>query len=117
MAEPSRYTLDIDASAELLSVARLFLASVLRHVGAGEDEVADAKLAVSELGTATLLAHPGSRITITAEHAHPEVRIGVSPFGHAPPADGVDPLDVVAALYPEVVLGEERAEFVVRLPE
>ena len=115
MAETSRYALEIEASAELLSVARLFLASVLRHLGADEDDVADAKLAISELGNATLHALPESRLLVTAEHTSDEVCISLSPFGHDPAENGVDPLDVVVALYPEVVIGAEQAHFTIRL--
>lgn len=68
--------LAIPPDPEVISVGRLFLASVCRHLGMDEDQIDDVKIAVSEALTNAVKAHLGSDVVRPIRLA---VRLGPQP--------------------------------------
>lgn len=66
---PTLFVLRLTAGADAPASARLFLATTLRLTGHTEELIEDARLAVSELVTAAVVADPDSVIEVTFDGA------------------------------------------------
>ena len=65
-----RFTLNVPSDPAYVATARMFSSTVARHFGAGEDEIDDLKLAVSEACSASMrdgIAPGGVRVTAIHE--------------------------------------------------
>jgi len=105
MTDPVRFTsvftLDVASGDHAPSAGRLFVAVVLRTIGADEEIVEDAKLAISEALTAAILAgHETIRVSIDSGS-------GLVSIGPLSPADlAGDGADVINALFSGMTIGE-----------
>lgn len=101
MAESGLYRLEVAARAQSLAVIRLFAATVLRLYGVGEEAVDDAKLAVSELATSSILSGSDERIVVSARETNDGVVVTVGPYVAGLPATE-ERMDIVASLFASV---------------
>lgn len=72
---PTRFVLRLTAGADAPASARLFLATTLRLTGHTEGLIEDARLAVSELVTAAVIADPDSVIEVRFDAANHVVTV------------------------------------------
>lgn len=103
--------LEVPAAPEFVGTARLFTAEASRHLGVGEETVADLKIAISEACTGAIEAQESDdentpvRLSIRPEHGSLKVEVHAeSGFdrrnGGPEPANGLG-LGLVKALFPE----------------
>lgn len=92
----SSYALQTPADPDLLTTARLFVASAARLLGCDDEALEDLKLATSEAASSLMGAGGPIRTTVTAEAS----RIRVAVFG---------PGEIAASDPSELVLGLELA--------
>lgn len=93
------FTLDAPASAGHIPSIRSFAADVAAAHGAPPDDVADVRLAVSELASA-IVAQDAEEIGLRiAPHAD-RLSVTIGPWAQGPPSgDDVDPWDLVTSLF------------------
>lgn len=117
MTERRQYRIELPDRAESVALARLFVATVLRGVGVDEGTVGDAKLAVSELVSISILdSAAGDAVTVAITSAPASLTIAVSPMPEQPHGDSRERLDIASALFPSTEMGDgARAAFSVDL--
>lgn len=113
--------LEVPASPEFVSTARLFAAEASRHLGVTEESVADLKIAISEACTGAIQAQTPVdqvqpvRLKIQPQDDSVEVEVFAasgfnSPAGVPEPVDGLG-LGLVRALFPQAEYrqGQDRS--------
>jgi serine/threonine-protein kinase RsbW len=124
---PETFTLQVPSDPAYVATARMFSSAVARQFQAGEDEVEELKLAVSEACTGSMRQVMGSegRVRVTVRHDPPVLWFEVS-RAESEPADGeVTPhpddmatglgLEIVRALFEDAELARsEEGDPVVR---
>lgn len=100
MPDSQEYRLELPARAESVAMARLFLATVLRHHGVDEATVADAKLAVSELLSVAIVDPGTTEVSVTADVSASAVAVLIVPFPSKPTDEDLERIDIAAALFP-----------------
>ena len=111
MTEPEgHYRLELPPEPGSGALARLFVATLVRMSAAGEEVVADAKLAVSELVTEAITGEPDTWIDVLVTVTGPGLDVSVGPITGRPESER---LDVAAALFPTTSVdgAERRAGF------
>ncbi|MCB2223785.1 MAG: ATP-binding protein [Actinobacteria bacterium] len=96
------YLLWLDATPSHLMLARLFAAAVARHLGAGEEEVADLRLAVSESCSHGVESGAAQRLEIGLRRDGGAVLVRVGGIG--PGFEGTLGHSVVTALVGDAVV-------------
>jgi anti-sigma regulatory factor (Ser/Thr protein kinase) len=94
--DPDEFTLSFRGRPESLVSARLFAASVARHLGSGEEQVEDLKLAVSEACTNAIQARATEKITVAIVPNGDAVAVRV---GMVDPAPGFLGFQIIEALF------------------
>ncbi len=95
--DPDGFALMIRGRPEHLVSARMFAASVGRHLGAGQEQIEDLKLAVSEACTNAMQSNPTEAVTI---EIHPEEQAVVVRIGFvAPDLPGFLGFGIIEALF------------------
>jgi hypothetical protein len=104
-----RCTLVVPPDPGWLAAVRLFVAAVARRWDVGDDETDDLRLGVSELATAAMTGG-APEVTITVERSdRGRFRLSVEPVHIGAPApEPIDPLDIVEALFDDVVTDGSR---------
>lgn len=111
MTEPDgHYRLELPAEPGSVALARLFVATLVRMSAAGEEIVADAKLAVSELVTEAITGGARDEVDVLVTIAGPRFEVSVGPISGGAESER---LDVAAALFPSTSVDhdERRAGF------
>lgn len=116
MTERRDYSLELPAVPASLALARLFVATVLRVHGVDETGVGDAKLAVSELASSSVVDADYDQVTVDIAVDGGIVTVEVRPVPTEPAGDSRERLDVVSALFPNAAIrGDGRAQFSIDL--
>ncbi len=113
MADAAEYALILPCRAESVALARLYIATILRTHLYGEAEVGDAKLAVSELVSASIETGGTEDITVAAHCGPASCRIAISPVPEQAPADAPERIDIVKALFDSLDFDHDAAWFLV----
>jgi hypothetical protein len=110
-------TLEIPPKPDYIVLARLALSAICRLTPLQPDDVADLKLAVSEVATERLTASPGGPVRLMFELE--DDRLIVDLHAGAVPAGSEDALSraIVEATVDEVTYDESSVRLVKRLPD
>lgn len=109
MTEPDGlYRLELPPEPGSVSVARLFVATVMRVVGGSEELVGDVKLAISELVTEAVTAGNEQWVDVRIEVDGGRIEVSVGPIRVAGQTERID---VATALFPSTTIDADRAGF------
>lgn len=111
------FTLTVSALPQHVPWVRTFAAAVASAHGVSPDEVADLRLAVSELAAAIATASPGVDLDLAISRSDDRLVCSLRPcVVEAGPDVDLDPWDVVGALFEDARLVDGCAVFSILVP-
>lgn len=106
------FSLDVPARAEHVAWVRSFASAVAQASGAPPDDVADVKLAVSELASSIVASRPGTTIAMRITRRDQRLTVSMAPWEHVEPADvDIDPWELVTMIFDGARIDGDRAVF------
>lgn len=113
MPDVEKFRLSLPTRADSISLARLFIATVLRSHDVDESLVGDAKLAVSELSSVLIVdaALPEFHIAVNVDIE--TITVEITPFDPAPKPENTERIDIATALFPSASIGRAGATFTI----
>lgn len=111
------FTLDAPAEAEHIASIRSFAAGVAAAHGAAPDDVADVRLAISELAGAIVARSPDGDVGLRITHGSGVLTFTIRPWEDRDAADdGVDPWELVTSLFEDARPERDQITFSLVLP-